>query len=29
VRAEAKLALGSVKIDAVKYAPGRRYPGGE
>jgi len=27
VRAEAKLALGSVKIDAVKYEPGRRYTG--
>lgn len=27
VRAEAKLALGSVKIDAVKYEAGRRYTG--
>jgi hypothetical protein len=29
VRAEAKLALGSVKIDAVKYEAGRRYSGAD
>ena len=29
VRAEAKLMLGSVKVEAVKYEPGRRYTGVE
>ncbi len=29
VRAEAKLVLGSVRIEAVKYEPGRRYTGVE
>lgn len=29
VRAEAKLLLGHVKIDAVKYEPGRRYTGAQ
>lgn len=29
VRAEAKLALGYVKVDAVKYEAGRRYTGAE
>ena len=27
VRAEARLVLGTVRVEAVKYEPGRRYPG--